>query len=153
MSPQRTGNQTQNLIAPGARIVVRDAEWLVRKIDRTSTGGHAISVTGISELVKDKEAIFLDEIDTDIEVLDPVDTRLVPDTSSSYQKSLLYMESLLRQIPPTDDKLYIGHKGAMDEVPFQLDPAIQALRQPRQRILIADAVGLGKNNGMWGTCQ
>jgi superfamily II DNA or RNA helicase len=32
----------------------------------------------------------------------------------------------------------------MDFVPYQLDPAIQALRQPRQRILIADAVGLGK---------
>ena len=32
----------------------------------------------------------------------------------------------------------------MDVVPYQLDPAIQALQQPRQRILIADAVGLGK---------
>ena len=131
-------------IAPGARIVVRDAEWLVRKVSRTSTGGHALTVTGISELVKDKEAIFLDEIDKNIEVLDPVDTKLVTDTSSSYQKSLLYMESLLRQTPPTDENLYIGHKAAMDQVPYQLDPAIQALQQPRQRILIADAVGLGK---------
>jgi superfamily II DNA or RNA helicase len=137
-------NTSTNIIAPGARIVVRDAEWLVRKVDRTSTGGQAITVVGISELVKDKDAIFLDEIDKNIEVLDPVDTKLVPDPSSSYQKSLLYMESLLRQTPPTDDNLYIGHKAAMDPVPYQLDPAIQALEQPRQRILIADAVGLGK---------
>lgn len=133
-----------NVVAPGARVVIRDAEWLVRKVDRTSTGGLALTVVGITELVKDKEAIFLDEIDKDIEVLDPVDTKLVPDPSSSYQKSLLYMESLLRQTPPTDDNLYIGHKAAMDLVPYQLDPAIQALEQPRQRILIADAVGLGK---------
>jgi superfamily II DNA or RNA helicase len=133
-----------NVIAPGARVVVRDAEWLVRKVSRTSTGGKALTVTGISELVKDKEAIFLDEIDKNIEVLDPVDTKLVADTSSSYQKSLLYMESLLRQKAPTDENLYIGHKAAMDRVPYQLDPAIQALQQPRQRILIADAVGLGK---------
>jgi superfamily II DNA or RNA helicase len=32
----------------------------------------------------------------------------------------------------------------MNLVPYQLDPALQALRQPRQRILIADATGLGK---------
>ena len=133
-----------NIFAPGARVVVRDAEWLVRKVDRTSTGGQSLNVIGISELVKDKEAIFLTEIDKNIEVLDPAETNLVPDKSSSYQASLLYMESLLRQTPPTDENLYIGHQAAMDSVPYQLDPAIQALQQPRQRILIADAVGLGK---------
>jgi superfamily II DNA or RNA helicase len=130
--------------APGARIVVRDAEWLIRRVDPTSSGGRALTVTGISELVKDKEAIFLTDLEKKIEVLDPVDTKLVPDTSSSFQASLLYMESLLRQKPPTDESLYVGHQAAMDTVPYQLDPAIQSLEQPRQRILIADAVGLGK---------
>jgi hypothetical protein len=134
----------ETLYAPGARIVVRDAEWLVRRVDRTSTGGQALTVTGISELVRDKEAIFLTEIDKNIEILDPVDTKLVRDESSSYQASLLYMESILRRKPPTDQNIYTGHKAAMDPVPYQLDPAIQALKQPRQRILIADAVGLGK---------
>lgn len=133
-----------NIFAPGTRVVVRDAEWLVRKVDRISTGGQSLNVIGISELVKGKEAIFLTEIDKNIEVLDPAKTNLVPDKSSSYQASLLYMESLLRQTPPTDENLYIGHQAAMDSVPYQLDPAIQALQQPRQRILIADAVGLGK---------
>jgi superfamily II DNA or RNA helicase len=135
-------NQIQ--YAPGARVVIRDAEWLIRKVDRTSTGSQAITVVGISELVKDKEAIFLSSLEKQIEVLDPVDTKLVPDPSSSYQASLLYMESLLRRKPPTDTNLYLGHQAAMDLVPYQLDPAIQALEQPRQRILIADAVGLGK---------
>jgi len=133
-----------SIIAPGARLVIRDAEWIVRRVDRTSTGGQALHVIGISELVKDKEAIFLDEIEKKIETLDPAETKLVQDNSTSYQASLLYIESLLRKTSPTDENLYIGHKGAMDSVPYQLDPAIQALKQPRQRILIADAVGLGK---------
>ena len=131
------------VLAPGARVLIRDAEWLVRKVDRTATNRQAVSVVGLSQIVKDREAIFLDEIDQ-IELLNPEDTDLVPDTSSFYRDSLLFMESLLRQTPPTDEHLYIGYQGAMDVVPYQLDPAIQALKQPRQRILMADAVGLGK---------
>jgi len=80
--------QKQN-IAPGARIVVRDAEWMVRKVDMTSTNGLAISVTGISELVKNTETIFLDEID-EIHLLDPVDTNIVIDTSGSFQKHCIF---------------------------------------------------------------
>src|SRR5688572_7167860 len=114
--------------APGARVIVRDTEWLVRRVDRTSTGGQSLSVVGLSELVKGKEAIFLAEIEeswgSGIEVMDPAETLLVPDTSSSFRDSLLYIESLLRQTPPTDAKLYSGHAAAVDAVPYQLDPAI-----------------------------
>lgn len=131
-------------VAPGARVVIRDAEWLVRRTDRTQTGGQALHCVGLSEIVREREATFLTEVEDFVEVLRPEDTKLVLDRSSGYADSLVYIEGLLRQSPPTDDRIYVGHKGAMDIVPYQMDPAIQALKEPRQRILIADAVGLGK---------
>ena len=134
----------RNVLAPGARVLIRDAEWLVRRVDVTSTGGRALSVTGISEIVRNREAIFLTEAEKSIEALDPAQTNIVQDSSEKYSAGMLYIESLLRQTAPSDEHLYIGNEAAMDFVPYQLDPAIQALKQPRQRILIADAVGLGK---------
>jgi superfamily II DNA or RNA helicase len=131
-------------LAPGARVLVRDAEWLVRKVDRTSSGGQALEVVGLSELVKDKKATFLTEIEEAVQIIDPVKTELVADDSSNYRKSLLYIESLLRMKSPTGPGIHVGHRAAMDLVPYQLDPAIQALDQARTRILIADGVGLGK---------
>lgn len=123
--------ETLQTVAPGARILVRDAEWVVQWVDRTSTGGQAISATGISELVRSKEAVFLTEIEeqfkSEIQVLKPEETILTPDQSPQYRSSILYMESLLRRKPPTDGKIYTGHKGAMDSVDYQFDPAIQAL--------------------------
>lgn len=138
----------QTTIAPGARIEVRNEEWLVRRVDRTDTRGYALHVTGMSELVRDREAVFLTDAEQfagkDIKVLDPAETALVPDDSPGFTFTRLYMESLLRKTPPTGHQLYIGHRAAMDVLPFQLAPAAMALSQPRQRILIADAVGLGK---------
>ena len=133
------------LYAPGSRILARDCEWVVRRVDPVKTGGHALSVVGLSEIVRDKEAIFLTDIEgKSLKTINPVEIDIVPDDSAKYRKSRLFVESLLRQTPPTDENLYIGHKGAMDVLPFQLEPAAQALEQPRQRILIADSVGLGK---------
>ena len=79
-----------------------------------------------------------------MEVLDPAQTELVPDRSAKFADSLLYMESQLRQAVPNDSDIHLGHTAAMDVVPYQLEPARLALGRPRQRILIADAVGLGK---------
>lgn len=132
------------VLAPGARVEIRGVEWVIRRVDATTTGGHSLLAHGVSELVRNREARFLTEIDQNIVVLDPADTELVADESPQYRKTRLYLEALLRQSPPTDDNLYIGHRAAIDVLPFQLDPAIQALEQPRQRILMADGVGLGK---------
>lgn len=136
---------TASPIAPGARVLIRDAEWIVKRVDRTGTGGQSIQVVGVSQIVRHKEARFLSEIeDKGITVLDPAETELVPDTSPQFRNSRLYLESLLRQSPPTGKDLWIGHRAAIDDLPYQLDPALLALEQPRQRILMADAVGLGK---------
>ena len=129
---------------PGTRIVVRDAEWVVRRIDPVSDGGAQLTCTGVSELVREREAVFLTRLENEIRVLDPATTTLVPDTSPQFLRSLLYIESLLRRAVPNDQRICVAQRAAMDEVPYQLDPALQALRQPRQRILIADDVGLGK---------
>ena len=129
---------------PGARVVIRDAEWIVRRVDHSSAGGHQIVCDGVSELVRGREAVFLTKLERSIDVLDPAKTKLVPDTSPQFADSLLYMESQLRQAVPNDDRIHVGHTAAMDLVPYQLEPARQALARPRQRILIADAVGLGK---------
>lgn len=130
--------------APGARVIIRNEEWLIRRVDRTSSGAQALSVVGLTPLVSGQEKIFLTSLDKKIEIVDPANTQFVCDDSPYYRQSRLFIESLLRQTPPTDEALYVGQKAAIDLVPYQLDPAIQALHEPRQRILIADAVGLGK---------
>lgn len=136
---------SRSVLAPGARVLIRDAEWIVKRVDTTGTGGRSVQVVGVSEIVRHKEARFLTEIEgKGIILLDPAETELVPDGSSQFRNSRLYLESLLRQSPPTGTDLWIGHRAAVDSLPFQLDPALLALEQPRQRILIADAVGLGK---------
>lgn len=129
--------------APGMRIELRDEEWMVQKIEINNLGNKALHCIGISPLIKDKEAIFLTDLE-EIKVIDPSETKLVPDTSEFFNRTKLYLESQWRQKIPTDNKLHIGDEAAMDPMPYQLEPAQQALKHPRQRILIADAVGLGK---------
>jgi len=138
-----TGETGDAVYAPGLRVAIRDAEWVIKRSDVTRNGSCSLLVTGISELVRGREARFLTELDT-VDPLYPEDTELKPDTSSRFADSRLYLESLLRQSPPTGPDLWIGYNGAMDVLPYQLEPAVQALKQIRHRILIADAVGLGK---------
>lgn len=129
--------------APGMRTIIRDEEWRVKKVDKNSLGNMTLHCIGISPLVKDKEAIFLTDLEQ-IQIVNPAEVKLVPDSSPFYKRTLLFLESQWRQQIPTDANLHIGHRAAMDLMPYQLDPAKLSLQRPRQRILIADTVGLGK---------
>ena len=129
--------------APGSRVVIRDEEWLVKSTHPISTGGAALRAIGLSELVRDHEAMFLTKLEN-IQELKPEETALVVDDSPQYRRTRLYLESLLRRTPPTDTQIYLGHKAAINHARYQLEPVRMALEALRPRILIADGVGLGK---------
>ena len=129
--------------APGMRVLIRDEEWMIRKCDPNSYSTYTLQCVGISPLVRDKTAYFLSDLEK-ITVIDPAKTTLVPDDSARFTRSRLFLESLWRQKIPTDAKLHIGHHAVMDVMPYQLEPAAMSLSRPRQRILMADGVGLGK---------
>lgn len=103
-----------------------------------------IEAVGVSEFIQGKAARFIEELEDDLQVLHPEETQLIHDSSSGYVHSLLFIEAHLKQTAPDEPCLYQGQRAAMDILDYQLWPAYKALSMPRQRILIADAVGLGK---------
>ena len=129
--------------APGMRAVIRDEEWLIKKIETNSLGHQVLQCVGITPLVRNRDTIFLTDLEQ-IQIVDPASIQLIADSSPFFKRSLLYLESQWRQQLPTDRNLHIGHKAAMDPMPYQLDLTKLSLQRPRQRILIADTVGLGK---------
>ena len=130
-------------LAPGARVLVRDEEWLVLSAAPAMGQATAVKAVGLSELVRGHERVFLSDLD-EIEELRPEDTVPVPDTSPGYRRSRLYLGTLLRRTPPMEADLNLGHLAAIDVKEYQLQPAHQALSSLRPRILMADGVGLGK---------
>lgn len=129
--------------APGARVLIRNEEWVVRDVSPCDMGGWQLECVGVSELVMSREGIFLSELDP-VTVLDPAAIELVGDDSPEFLTSRVYLEARLRQTVPTGPELALGYAGAMDTLPFQLEPTQRVLKQLRPRFLIADAVGLGK---------
>lgn len=134
-------------IAAGAQVRVRGQDWLVTGIQGSGFPGspRIIDVRGVSELVKGTEASFDDTLDR-IEPVDPAATRLVADESAGFIQSRLFIESIARRIPvgSGDATLRTGHATLVDRLAYQQVPVAKALAMLRPRILIGDAVGLGK---------
>ena len=76
--------------------------------------------------------------------LHPEDTDLVPDTSPRLSHARLYFGEPAPPIAANGFQSLDRPARPIDVMPYQLDPALQALSQNRHRILLADAVGLGK---------
>ena len=140
-----TDERLFSLLAPGSQVVVRDEEWVIRARSAALTMGLKISVVGTSELVRDQEATFYTSLDR-VQPLDPNGTRLVPDITPNFRSSRLYLESLLRKtpVPISESRLTVGPLQLLDSMEYQRQPVAKALEALQPRILIADAVGLGK---------
>jgi hypothetical protein len=146
MPAPATPPATLDLLAPGARVVVRDLEWQVTEVDRQAIGSRAIvRCIGRSELVRGQSAAFFSDID---EILpeNPLRTQFTLDTSPQGITTRLAIESLVRRTPlaVANTKVMVGHRMLADDLPFQREPFRKTSEQLQPRLLIADAVGLGK---------
>ena len=144
---------SEMIFSPGMRVRIRDAEWFVKRVAPVKTGGQALYVRGITCPVQGRDQIFWTEAERDpsgniaIEEIRPENVRLALDTSSHAIRTRLRIESVVRHNPVSGGAIAVAHHAAMDVLNYQLQPAYHALnsaRDPRSRILIADAVGLGK---------
>ena len=133
-------------IAPGSVVIVRDEEWLVTGVEQTSDG-RLLRCQGLSELVRDTTASFYEGLD-DVEALDPAAAIVVPDDSPHYRRSRLWLEATLRKtaVPLDGSALTVSADMLADPLGYQQIAVRKALDQAnlRTRILLADAVGLGK---------
>jgi ERCC4-related helicase len=129
---------------PGMRIECRNAEWLINRVEvANSSSDQIIYCVGTDDLTRGHEAAFLTQLEK-IKPVDPRKTKLVRDDSNSYSKAKLFLEAQLRQMPLTDPDPHVDGIGAFKPMNYQKEAVQRAISQLRPRLLLADAVGLGK---------
>ncbi|MFJ9564829.1 hypothetical protein ACIRQQ_32940 [Streptomyces fuscichromogenes] len=93
---------SESRFPPGAQILVRDEEWLVKNVT-PSRDGAKIEAVGVSEFIRDEPAVFFTEIERlaghAVRILDPEDTEPVEDPTDHFRRSRLFLEALLRKTP------------------------------------------------------
>ena len=144
-APQQAPNNA-TAYAPGLMVKVRDELWLITSVTQ-SVDGYLLKVRGLSDYVRDTTASFYTALDN-VEVFDPAKVEVVPDRSPGYRTTRLWLETTLRQtpVPLYQEELSVADQMLMDPLDYQLTAVRKALSDAnlRPRVLIADAVGLGK---------
>lgn len=145
MTPSSPTNSS-DVYAPGTTVKIRDEEWLIESA-RQEGGMTWLEVRGLRGLVQDTVATFSPELD-EVERVSPADTKVVADDSPRYRRSRLWLEATLRKSPEPlrSTAITVARDGMIDALDYQLEAVDKALSEdnPRCRILLADAVGLGK---------
>jgi superfamily II DNA or RNA helicase len=134
--------------APGSVVVARDEEWLVTAAEQAAEDDWRLDVVGLSELVRETTATFFTALDRDITLLDPREAALRPDGSPKHRRTRLWLEATLRRTPMPfgDPALTVSDGMLVNKLNYQRQAVAHALAPEnlRPRVLIADAVGLGK---------
>src|SRR5690625_4799795 len=155
---QKRSSGYSSALAPGSVVEVRDEEWLVTGVQTVyersthqelipSRPVQRIEVQGLSELVRDTSAVIFDSIDT-VTPIDPRQAALINDESSGYRDAKLWLEATQMQTATAVEDTNITVADGMLIAPkeYQQTPVRKILdpQNLRPRILLADAVGLGK---------
>src|SRR5262245_10682806 len=106
---------------PGMRVLCRDAEWLVTRVESSNYDNteHAVHCLGADDLVRGHQSVFLTQLDK-IEPVDPRNTKLVEDSSSGFRLSKLFLEAQLRQMPAAGLTPDLEGMGAFKPMKFQI---------------------------------
>jgi len=128
----------QRNVTPGIRIRIRGEDFIV-----TNREKDLIDAEGISELVYGQNFQFDLRLEN-YDVIQPENTELQADISTNYRQTKLFLETIFRNSSHYSEHIEIAHKAAIRGANYQFESTIKALSLPQPKILIADAVGLGK---------
>ncbi|MGQ4549114.1 helicase-related protein [Dermabacteraceae bacterium P13077] len=134
------------VFASGSLVNARDETWMINAVEQTGDGS-LLRVRGVSNFVADKEAVFFTKLEN-IKPFDMSNVKTVADNSSHYRNTRLWLESVLAAtaVPMGYTDLTVSRDCLADPLSYQLSAVSKALKTPgmHPRMLIADAVGLGK---------
>ena len=143
-----TATQAPINVAPGSVVVVRDEEWVVQETEETADG-LLIRARGLGELVRDTTASFYASLDTHRTARSGQDATGVADTARTTAppgcgwraRSAARRPCRCRPEPDGRPRQMLADPLVYQQTAVRkaLDPA-----NLRPRILLADAVGLGK---------
>ena len=141
-----SSRETADAYTPGTPIRARGEEWLVQ--EASPAGDHwFVTAVGVSGIVRDQVATFYTAIE-DVSVSDPAKTKVIVDTSNRHVDAKLWLDATVRRSPvPTQHAgLVHGNDSLVDPLTYQKTAVKKALNPDllRPRILLSDAVGLGK---------
>jgi ERCC4-related helicase len=126
-------------LLPGTEVQARGLRWEV--ILSQPLGGQTLyRLRGLSGAFRNREIELLEPFET----IKPTLRELAPERAGPIRNWLVYHQAFLLEQALGPDAFLAVQPGRLRIEPYQLVPVLRAIRMSRARLLLADAVGLGK---------